>query len=68
MLGLYRTLERRFEALRANPTVSEVRVTAWISIAEMLPKGLETFEVIDLVDGIFFEWGDDSLVYWKEAQ
>jgi len=41
-------------------------MTAWISIPEMLPKGLEAFEVIELVDGIYFDWGDDGLVYWRE--
>ena len=41
-------------------------MTAWISIPEMLPKGLETFEVIDLVDGIYFDWGDDGVIYWRK--
>lgn len=43
-------------------------MTAWTSIPELICQGVEAWETIDLVDGIYFDWGDDGRIYWKEAQ
>ena len=67
MRDVRETRPGRFETFHYRAIVRRVRyVTAWTSIPELIRQGVEAWETIELVDGIFFEWGDDSLVYWRE--
>mgnify|MGYP001207019667 CR=1 FL=1 len=66
MLDLCGTLELRVETLYCHAAMRALRVTAWTSIPELIRQGVEAWETIELVDGIYFDWGDDGLVYWRE--